>query len=168
MHKTGNVIVNDNAYIIDQCLFDSGAESDNFISQNFIDMNCDILAEFISPHKSSIRLGDSKTTVNISQIATLTVTFCDTNFVTHDAILNFLIMPITHIDMIIGINSILYFLYDFFLDLLRSAKNNIKNIIHLLHPHTYLTCVMKYVYQMTFLIIHTIMIVYLHLILISI
>ena len=35
-------------------------------------------------------------------------------------------MPITHIDMIIGINSILYFLYDFFLDLLRSAKNNIK------------------------------------------
>ncbi len=42
---------------------------------------------------------------------------------THDAILNFLIMPITHIDMIIGINSILYFLYDFFLDLLRSAKN---------------------------------------------
>ena len=126
MHKTGNVIVNDNAYIIDQCLFDSGAESDNFILQNFIDMNCDILAEFISPHKSSIRLGDSKTTVNISQIATLTVTFCDTNFVTHDAILNFLIMPITHIDMIIGINSILYFLYDFFLDLLRSAKNNIK------------------------------------------
>jgi hypothetical protein len=82
MHKTGNVIVSDNAYIIDQCLFDSGAESDNFILQKFIDMNCDI---FISPHKSSIRLGDSKTTVNVSQIATLTVTFCDTNFVTHYA-----------------------------------------------------------------------------------
>jgi hypothetical protein len=35
-------------------------------------------------------------------------------------------MPMTHIDMIMGINSILYSLYDFFLDMLRNAKNYIK------------------------------------------
>jgi hypothetical protein len=87
-------------------LLDSGAESDNFNYQKIIDMNCDIFAEFISPHRSTMRLGDSKTTVNISQIITLTVSFVDTNFITHEALLNFLIMPITHMDMIIGINPI--------------------------------------------------------------
>ena len=126
MHRRGNVIINDQSYIIDECLFDSGAESDNFISQTFIDKNSVIFADSISNHNSVIRLGDSKTTVNITQIATLNVAFIDTNFVTHNALLNFNIMPITHIDMIIGINSILYFLYDFFLDMLRTAKNNIK------------------------------------------
>ena len=126
MHRSGNVIVNEQSYIIDECLFDSGAESDNFISQTFIDKNHVIFADSISNHNSVIRLSDSKTTVNITQIVTLNVAFIDTNFVTHNALLNFNIMPITHIDMIIGINSILYFLYDFYLDMLRTAKNNIK------------------------------------------
>jgi hypothetical protein len=128
MHKSGNVIVDNQSYIIDECLYDTGAESDNFVAQSFVDKNCDVLAEFISPHKSTIRLGDSKTTVNITQVITLTVVFIDTNFVSHTALLNFLIMPITHIDMIIGINSILYCLYDFFIDMLRSSKNNIKKL----------------------------------------
>jgi hypothetical protein len=125
MHKTGNVIVHDNSYIIDECQFDTGA-SDNFISKSFVDKNVDILAEFISSHKSSVRLGDSKTTVQITQLITLNVMFIDTNFVSHNPLLNFLIMPMTHIDMIMGINSILYSLYDFFLDMLRNAKNDIK------------------------------------------
>jgi hypothetical protein len=127
MHKTGNVIIHDNSYIINECLFDSGAESDNFIAKSFIDKNCDIFAEYITPHKCSIRLGDSTTTVHISEIITLTVTFVDANFISHDATLNFLIMPITHIDMIIGINSILYFLFDLFIDMLRVARKNIKS-----------------------------------------
>jgi hypothetical protein len=126
MHKSGNVIIDNNSYIINECLFDSGAESDNFISQSFIDMNCDILTEFISSHKSIVRLGDSKTTVNITQVITLNVTFVDNNFITHEATLNFLIMPISHIDMIIGINSILYSLFDFFIDMLKVARSNIK------------------------------------------
>jgi hypothetical protein len=127
MHKSGNVIIENNSYIINECLFDSGAESDNFIAQAYIDTNCDILKEFISPYKSIVRLGDSKTTVNISQLITLSVTFVDNNFKTHEATLNFFIMPISHIDMIIGINSILYSLFDFFIDMLKVARDNIKN-----------------------------------------
>ena len=126
MHKSGNVIIENNSNIINECLFDSGAESDNFIAQAYIDTNCDILKEFISPYKSIVRSGDSKTTVNISQLITLSVTFVDNNFKTHEATLNFLIMPISHIDMIIGINSILYSLFDFFIDMLKVARNNIK------------------------------------------
>jgi hypothetical protein len=126
MHKSGNVIIHDNTYIINECLFDSGAESDNFIAKSFIEKNCDIFAEYISPHDCNIRLGDSKTNVHISEIITLSVTFVDSNFISQDATLNFLIMPINHIDMIIGINSILYFLFDIFIDMLRVAKQNIK------------------------------------------
>ena len=75
MHRRGNVIINDQSYIIDECLFDSGAESDNFISQTFIDKNHVIFTDSISNHNSVIRLGDSKTTVNITQVATLNVAF---------------------------------------------------------------------------------------------
>jgi hypothetical protein len=109
MHKSGNVIISDQSCIINECLFDSGAESDNFISQSFIDKNSVIFADYITPHKSSIILGDSKTQVHISQLITLDVIFIDTNFVSHTASLNFLIMPITHIDMIVGINSMIFF-----------------------------------------------------------
>ena len=36
MHKTGYVICNDEAYQINSSLFDSGAQSDNFISESFV------------------------------------------------------------------------------------------------------------------------------------
>ena len=126
MHKTGNVIIHENTYFINECLFDTGAKSDNFIAKTYVNKNCDIFAEYITPHDCNIRLGDSTTTVHISEIITLTVTFVDANFISHEATLNFLIMPITHIDMIIGINSILYSLFDFFIDMLRIARLNIK------------------------------------------
>ena len=126
MHRSGNIIIHNNAYAINECLFDTGAESDNFIAKTFVDKNCDICAEYIQPYDCNIKLGDSKTNVHISEMVTLAVTFVDANFISHDATLNFLIMPITHIDMIIGINSILYFLFDLFIDMLRVAKQNIK------------------------------------------
>jgi hypothetical protein len=135
MHKSGNVIIHENTYNIKECLFDSGAESDNFIAKSFVDKNCDIFAEYITPHTCNIRLGDSTTNVHITEMITLTVTFIDANFISHDATLNFLIMPITHIDMIIGINSILYSLFDLFIDMLRVARQNIK----LYNMHIYTT-----------------------------
>jgi hypothetical protein len=82
----GNVVIHDNTYIINECLFDSGAESDNFIAKSFIEKNCDIFAEYISPHDCNIRLGDSKTNVHISEIISLSVAFVDSNFISHDAV----------------------------------------------------------------------------------
>ena len=46
MHKTGNVIIHENTYIINECLFDTGAESDNFIAKTYVNKNCDIFAEY--------------------------------------------------------------------------------------------------------------------------
>jgi hypothetical protein len=54
MHKTGNVIIHDDSYIIDECLFDTGAQSNNFVAQAFVNKNAVIFAEFIKPYKSSV------------------------------------------------------------------------------------------------------------------
>jgi hypothetical protein len=76
MHKTGYVIMNDNTpliqtYTINNCLFDSGAQSDNYISQNFVNSFIDIFRDHIMDHKSTVRLGDSLTTIDITQIITM-------------------------------------------------------------------------------------------------
>jgi hypothetical protein len=131
MHKTGYVVMYDNTptvqtYIINNCLFDSGAQSDNYISQDFVNAYMDVFKNCIIDHKSTVRLGDSLTTVNITQIITLYVSFLDNNAVTHYATLNFSIMHMKNIDMIIGITSILYSFYDLFLDMLKTAKNLLK------------------------------------------
>jgi hypothetical protein len=130
MHKTGYVIVNPDTptcetYIINSCLFDSGAQSDNYISQSYVDSYIDIFKEFIIDHKSTVRLGDSTTTVDITQIITLHVSFLDNSAITHYADLNFSIMHMKNLDMIIGITSIVFSLYDLFIDMLKTARNNL-------------------------------------------
>ena len=120
--------MNDNSpliqtYIINDCLFDSGAQSDNYISQTYVDSYIDVFRDYIIDHKSTVRLGDSLTTVDITQIITLYVSFLDNAAITHYATLNFSIMHMKNIDMIIGISSILYSFYDLFLDMLKTARN---------------------------------------------
>jgi hypothetical protein len=128
MHKSGYVIMNYDSpavqtYITHNCLFDSGAQSDNYISQDYVNSYIDIFKEYIIDHKSTVRLGDSLITVDITQIITLNVSFFDNAAVTHYATLNFSIMHMKTIEMIIGISSILYSFYDLFLDMLKTARN---------------------------------------------
>jgi hypothetical protein len=127
MHKTGYVIINEpyvETYKINSCLFDTGAQSDNYISQSYVDKYKDVFSDYIIDHNSTVRLGDSKTTVNISQIITLQKSFLDNISITHDATINLSIMHMFHLDMIIGIKSIIYTpLYDLFVDMLKTARN---------------------------------------------
>jgi hypothetical protein len=121
MYKTGYVIENLETYIIDSALFDTGASSDNYISEAFVDKDITIFKPHILQHNSTVRLGDSKTTVHITHIITLNISFLDNNSITHQAVLNFSIMSMK-LDMIIGINSILFSFFDLFLDMLKTAK----------------------------------------------
>ena len=121
MYKTGYVIENFETYIIDAALFDTGASSDNYISEEYVNKYITIFQPHILQHDSTVRLGDSKTTVNITHIITLNISFLDNNSITHEAMLNFSIMPMK-LDMIIGINSILFSFFELFLDMLKTAK----------------------------------------------
>ncbi len=127
MHKTGYVIIDNIPIICHEALFDSGAQSDNYISQCYVDSNSHYFTPFILEHNTSVRLGDSHTVVNITHIITLPISFLDNNTITHKATLNFSIMPMKHIQMIIGINSILFDFYDLFLDMLKTARNLLKH-----------------------------------------
>ena len=122
MYKIGYVVINNETYGFDKCLFDSGAQSDNYIATNYVNSHIDIFKDFILEHASTVKLGDSKTTVNITHIITLNIAILDSNHTTHNALLNFSIMDIEHLDMIIGINSILFSYFDLFSDMLKSAR----------------------------------------------
>lgn len=74
MYISGYVISNDETYIIDTALFDTGASSANYISQSYVDKYIDIFEPYILAHNSSVRLGDSTTEVLITHIITLA--FC--------------------------------------------------------------------------------------------
>jgi hypothetical protein len=121
MYISGYVISNDETYIIDTALFDTGASSANYISQSYVDKYIDIFEPYILAHNSSVRLGDSTTEVLITHIITLNISFLDTCSITHEGLLNFSIMKMS-IDMIIGIESILFTFYELILDMLRAAK----------------------------------------------
>jgi hypothetical protein len=123
MYISGYVIedgVLPETYIVDTALFDTGASSANYISEDYVNKYINIFNPHILAHNSTVRLGDSKTQVNITHIITLTVSFLDNNSVTHEALLNFSIMHMK-LDMIIGIESILFSFYDLFLDMLKTA-----------------------------------------------
>ena len=124
MHKTGYVVVDEEHYQINKSLFDTGALSANYISQSYVEKYIAVFSPLILAHDSQVHLGDSTTTVNISHIITLDVNFRDTSDITHRGLLNFSIMPMTHLDMIIGIHSILFSFYDLFIDMLRSARKS--------------------------------------------
>jgi hypothetical protein len=141
MHKSGYVIMNDGSpavqtHIIHNCLFDSNAQSDNYISQDYVNSYIEIFNEYIIDHKSTVRLGNSLTTVDITQIITLYVSFLDNAAVTHYATLNFSIMHVKNIEMIIGISSILYSFYDLFLNMLKTARNLLLKIYPIPVPVT--------------------------------
>ena len=125
MYISGYVIENNDVcpetYIIDTALFDTGASSANYISEDYVNKYITIFKPHILAHNSSVRLGDSKTQVNITHIITLNISFLDNNSITHEGLLNFSIMHMK-LDMIIGIESILFTFYDLFLDMLKTAK----------------------------------------------
>ena len=103
-------------------MFDSGAQSDKYIASKFVNEHMDVFKPYILEHSSTVRLGDSKTTVHITHIITLNLSIQDSNHVTHDALINLCIMDIDHLELIIGINSIIFSFYDLFLDMLKTAK----------------------------------------------
>jgi hypothetical protein len=89
-----------------------------------------VFEPFILKHNCSVKLGDSTTVVHITHIITLRVSFLDNNSVTHDALLNFNIMPMSHLDMIIGINTILFSFFDLFIDMIKVARKVLFNNKH--------------------------------------
>jgi hypothetical protein len=135
MHRPGNVELPNPATfdsLIDDTiplrmasvLFDSGALNGNYVSQSFVDKHIDLLTPFILPLDHSVMLGDSKTKVILKYVITLPLVFVDSSNKEHKATINCSIMHMTHLQMIVGLNTIIFsFFLIFFGDLLKHARS---------------------------------------------
>jgi hypothetical protein len=133
MHRRGNIeipdpynvgVTNDILQIpLYSVLFDSGALTGNYISETLYNTNKDPLLHFTVPFNHSVTLGDSSTVVNFAHIVTVTVSFIDSHKQTHTAVINCSILHMnSDMHMIIGLQTIIFSVFDFFSDLLHSAR----------------------------------------------
>ena len=127
MHKSGVIIVQDDIIHLPTVLFDSGAIQSNYINEEFVENHIVHFEKYIRPYNHSVKLGDNKTELNLTQVLTITVYFIDSALKKHEATINCSLMPMPGTTMIIGLPTILFHFFDLFMDLLRQAQKLITN-----------------------------------------
>ncbi len=128
MHQKGRFIFTHSPsqqLYIDAALFDTGASSSNYMSENFLQTNLHLLQPYISSHDSKVRLGDNKTIINITKvIKDVTIAFTDNDGHDHLATTSFQVLP-TGNDIVIGLPTILTTLSSFFYTILMQAVDEL-------------------------------------------
>lgn len=103
-------------------LFDTGASSDNYISQSFVDDNKDFFEPLLTPCNDSVVLGDSATRLHINEKVSLHVSFT-VEGVTSAALVSFAVMAHSTNKLIVGLPSIARNFIGVFAVLLEHARN---------------------------------------------
>ena len=106
-HKKGTVDLPSGESIGFTSLWDTGASNANYISSEFYEKNEASLSPFVLPMKSSVTLGDRKTTLHLDSGLNLPISFFDDDGVKHEAMCDFMILPSAGRDMIIGMPSLI-------------------------------------------------------------
>jgi hypothetical protein len=106
-HKKGTVDLPSGESIGFTSLWDTGASNANYISSEFYEKHEASLSPFFLPMKSSVTLGDRKTTLQLDTGLNLPISFFDDDGVKHEAMCDFMILPSTGRDMIIGMPSLI-------------------------------------------------------------
>ena len=75
MYRNGTIKVRDLEKDVPDILFDTGASHSSYISKTWVDEHRGELSSLIKPTKAAVTLGDNRTTVNISEILTLNLSF---------------------------------------------------------------------------------------------
>jgi hypothetical protein len=100
------------------CLFDTGAQAANYISQTFLEENLLVLSPYMEECATDVMLGDSTTRLQITHRLKLNVVFRDSNGNSHSISDDFYVIPHKSNDIIIGLPAIsrelaMFFLYLF-------------------------------------------------------
>ena len=135
MHRPGDIIFPQEPNFtipFHTALFDSGALSANYISPSFLDKHRHHLQPYIEPFRSSVRLGDARTVLDITSAITLTLSFVDSSSTTHLVTSQFQVLE-TGNDLIIGLPTITGALLPFFTSILVDLANTIT--INHIHQH---------------------------------
>ena len=120
VHKTGQILLDGGKSLDAQVLFDTGCQSANYMSQEFLDNNLSYLEPLLAPATATVYFGDRTASAAIRHLADLEVKFIH-NGTTKSAKCRFLVLPGKGCDLIIGTPDIFTSYGDIFLDMVKAA-----------------------------------------------
>lgn len=138
MHAQGAVVWEGMELFLPKVLFDSGALHASYLDDGWLEEKISefpALASCISTVNMSVVLGDNKTRVKITRIASLEVSFVDSNLQEHRARLSFCVMAMPGLTMIIGLPHIVIHFLPYFILLLDAAKLEFETSLKALDLH---------------------------------
>ena len=126
IHRSGEVVLYGEPSIhVCRALFDTGALSANYISQELVDKHRGSLGSCIRRAKGHVCLGDNETTVEVSETLVVTVRFVGQDGTLHSADLRFVVFSMPGLDMIIGLKDIVRHFKSLFVEMLEEVQDNL-------------------------------------------
>ena len=107
-------------------LFDTGALQSNYIDSHFVSSNPEQFLPVTTYRNHSVRLGDNQTTILLDRTVRVTVSFTDSKKKVHSSEIECSVLDMPGTQMIIGLPSILFSFFDFFVDMLHNARSSLK------------------------------------------
>ena len=126
IHRSGEVLPYGHSPItIGKALFDTGALSANYISQELVNRYRASLGSCIRQVRGHVCLGDNETTVEVSETLVATVQFIGRGGILHSAELKFVVFSMPGLDMIIGLKDIVRNFKTLFEEMLEDVQTNL-------------------------------------------
>jgi hypothetical protein len=126
IHRSGEVLPYGHSPItIGKALFDTGALSANYISQELVNRYRASLGSCIRQVRGHVCLGDNETTVEVSETLVATVQFIGRGGILHSAELKFVVFSMPGLDMIIGLKDIVRNFKTLFEEMLEEVQTNL-------------------------------------------
>jgi hypothetical protein len=125
VHSVGKLLLDNSNKVVPDILFDSGSLSANYVSSTLVDSIRDKLRGKIRTSRRKIHLAAKDSAVETSEEVELTFVFkhpndhCQYRYTGH-----FIILEMEGNNVIIGLPTILHDLYEYFLSMLRTAREN--------------------------------------------
>ena len=124
--QPGQLTFHDRILSMPRVLFDSGALQSNYIDETFVDSHAAQFSPITTHLNHTVRLGDNQTTIPLTRTVRVTASFTDTHNKSHTAEIDCSVLNMPGTQMIIGLPTILFTFFDFFVDLLHHARLNLK------------------------------------------
>ena len=133
IHRSGKLVLyGESPIVVSRALFDTGALSANYISQEMVDKHRGSLGPCIRKVRGHVCLGDNETTVEVSETLVVTVQFVGQDGTSHSADLRFVVFSMPGLDMIIGLKDIVRHFKTLFVEMLEEVQHNLAGELKLI------------------------------------
>lgn len=121
IHRKGQVHTDQGDFDVEDVLFDSGATTASYISEDIVRQHGGLLEPYLEPVRGSVKLAAKDHSVSIRHRALLDVTFIDNNDNEHRAKIRFYVLPESSNSMVIGLPAIIAHFGKLFIGMIESA-----------------------------------------------